>query len=196
MDLRLEGDTGASGDWRIGERLRYVKTGDYSGSVTGEYSEDEDGSSWKARIIHSQAIDAKTTFSANMQFIGGERETDLNSIDSESIVTEQSNASASLSRIFHDNNSIAELSYNRSKDLRNSNSSRRATTSYSQNRIYPFLQEDDWRSHVLLQPGFLISVSLFRPMTLKQPVIPLIPMWMLGITSGIPTTSLRSSARG
>jgi len=154
MDLRLEGDTGASGDWRIGERLRYVKTGDYSGSVTGEYSEDEDGSSWKARIIHSQAIDAKTTFSANMQFIGGERETDLNSIDSESIVTEQSNASASLSRIFHDNNSIAELSYNRSKDLRNSNSSRRATTSYFQNRIYPFLQEDDWRSHVSVTTGF------------------------------------------
>ncbi len=138
MDLRLEGDIGAGGDWRIGERFRYVKSGDYSGSLTGEYSEEEAGSSWNARIIHSQAIDAKTTLNANMQFIGGERETDLNSIDSETIVTEQSNASASLSRTFHDNNSVAELSYNRSEDLRNNNSSQRVASSYFQNRIYPF----------------------------------------------------------
>jgi len=153
MDLRLEGDTGANGDWRIGERFRYVKTGDYSGSLTGEYSEEEAGSSWNARIIHSQAIDEKTTLNANMQFIGGERETDLNSIDSETIVTEQSNASASLSRTFHDNNSVAELSYNRSEDLRNNNSSQRVASSYFQNRIYPFLTANDWRSNISVATG-------------------------------------------
>ncbi|WP_303680752.1 LPS-assembly protein LptD [Pelodictyon luteolum] len=155
MDLRLEGDLHANSDSRTAERFRYVKYGDYSGSITGEQKTEGLSKNWYYNMVHSQVVDPTTSLGLNFQFYGGERESDLNSIDSESIITEQSSASAYIAKTFDDNNSIASLGYSRSEDLRNSSSSQRISALFFQNRLYPYLDAEpgDWRRDVSLSSG-------------------------------------------
>lgn len=147
-DLRLEGDLAANGDWRVAERFRYVNRNDYSGTITGQYREEEDGNSWYASIVHSQVLDPVTSLNANFRFIGGERERDLNTIESETVITEEAHGSASVARSFNDRNSIAAASYSRSEYLENDNSYQSVVVAFYQNRMYPWLGAgaDDWRS--------------------------------------------------
>ncbi|TCD46983.1 LPS-assembly protein LptD [Chlorobium sp. N1] len=155
MDLRLEGDLHANSDSRTAERFRYVKSGEYSGTLTGEQKQEGLSKSWYYNAVHSQTIDPTSSLGVNFQFYGGERESDLNSIDAESIITEQSNASAYLSKTFGDNSSIASFGYSRAEDLRNSNSSQRVSAVFYQNRTAPFSDAPpgDWRSDVSLSSG-------------------------------------------
>lgn len=155
MDLRLEGDLHANSDSRTAERFRYVKSGEYSGTITGEQKKEGLSKSWYYNAVHSQTFDPTSNLGVNFQFYGGERESDLNSIDAQSIVNEQSNASAYLSKTFGDNSSIASLGYSRAEDLRNSDSSQRLSASYYQTRMSPFsgAAPGDWRSDVSLSSG-------------------------------------------
>jgi len=158
MDLRLEGDLAFDGSWRLGERFRYTKINSFTGELSGEYRRNPQATDWNAKVRHTQVFDPSMRLDANLKFQGGDRYYDLNSMNSETIVTEQSNAYASLAKTFNDENSIAALVYNRSADLRNHNSMQTVRATFYQNRMYPFrsgFSEDtgDWKSDFSVTAG-------------------------------------------
>lgn len=156
MDLRGEGDLAFNGSWRLGERFRYTKRNAFTGEIAGEYKEYPLYTDWNARIVHNQAFDPATRFDANLQFQGVPQGYNLNSIDSESTITQQSNARAALARTFQDENGIAAIFYNRSEELSTLDRTQSVGASYYQNRVYPFrsaVARDDWRSDLSLTTG-------------------------------------------
>lgn len=156
MDLRGEGDIAFNGSWRLGERFRYAKRNAFSGEIAGEYKEYPLFTDWNARIVHNQVFDPSTRLDANLQFQGTPHDYNLNSITSEAMVTQQSNARATLARTVHDENGIVALFYNRTDGLSSFDLSQSVGASFYQNRLYPFrdgFQGDDWRSDLSLTSG-------------------------------------------
>jgi len=160
MDLRLDGDISFNGGWRLGERFRYKKTNSFSGEISGEYKEYTAYRDWNAKIIYNQAFDSSTRFDVNIQLQDAPQSYDLNSMNSITMVTQQSNARAALAKTFNEENSIAAITYNRSEDLSTLNATQAIDASFYQNRLYPFRSDfpvDDWRSNVSLSTGTSLS---------------------------------------
>ncbi len=156
MDLRLEGDLSLNGSWRLGERFRYVVPTLFTGVISGEYKRYPDYTDWNANIVHNQILDSSTRLDVNAQLQGAPHSYNLSSINSESMVTQQSNARATLAKSFNDENSIVTLFYNRSEELSTRYDSQSIGASYYQNRIYPFrspLSGDDWRDDFSVTTG-------------------------------------------
>jgi lipopolysaccharide assembly outer membrane protein LptD (OstA) len=155
-DFRVEGDIALNGSWRLGERFRYTKRNAFSGEIAGEYKQYPLFTDWNAKIVHNQVFDPSTRIDANLQFQGAPQGYNLNSVNSETIVTQQSNARASLAKTFNDENSIAALFYDRSEELSTLDLSQSVGASFYQNRMYPFRSAfpvDDWRSNVSMTTG-------------------------------------------
>ena len=168
MDLKLEGDISLNGSWRIGNRFRYTKSNIFSGALSGEYkrytlkSDDSEHREWNAKIVHNQVFDPAMRLDVNLSFQGGDRIYDLNSMNSETIVTEQANSRASLARTFNDESSVAALYFDRTEDLRNHNTNDTVGASYFQNRIYPFRsgfsgESDDWKKDISITSAATLS---------------------------------------
>jgi lipopolysaccharide assembly outer membrane protein LptD (OstA) len=164
MDLRPEADIALNGSWRLGERFRYAKRDEFSGEISGEYSDYflDSGSqtyrNWNATIRHNQVFSPSTRFDVSMRLIGGNRYYDMNTMDSETIIEEQANARASLARTFNNENGIAAVFYDRTDNLLDKTSNQKMGVSYYQNRLYPFRSaagEDsgDWKSDVSYTTG-------------------------------------------
>ncbi|MEI6639447.1 MAG: putative LPS assembly protein LptD [Chlorobium sp.] len=169
-DLRVAGDIAVNGSWRLGERFRYTKRDAFSGQITGEYKRyvvDAAlplSSEWNANIVHHQVFDASSQLDVALQFQGGKRHDDLNAINMETVLTEQTNSRASLVKSFHDENSIVTATYNRSADLRNHNDRQSTEATFYQNRHYPFrsgfsLEDESWRSAVSVTTGASLAVE-------------------------------------
>ena len=162
MDLRLEGDLAFQGSWRLGERFRYAERNTLTGEISGEYKHYSQQDDWNAKIVHNQLFDPTSRLDINVQFIGGDRSYDLNSINQETILIEQPNAYASLAKTFNDEQGIGALFYNRSEDLRTHNATQALGASFYQNRIYPFRsgfsgEPSDWVSDISITTGASIA---------------------------------------
>ncbi len=156
MDLRSEADVSVNGSWRLGDRFRYVVPNLFAGVISGEYKRYPRYTDWNANIVHTQVFDPSTRLDVNFQLQGSPQSYNLNSINSETMVTQQSNARATLAKTFNDENSIVTLFYNRSEDLTTRYTSQSVGASFYQNRIYPFrsaFSQDDWKSNLSLSTG-------------------------------------------
>lgn len=164
MDFRSEGDIALNGSWRLGERFRFAKRNVFTSEISGEYRHYPLYTDWNAKILHNQVFDPSTRLDVNFQFQGAPHGYNLNSIDSESMVSQQSNARASLVKTFHDENSIVSVFYDRSEELSTLALSQNIGVSFYQNRIYPFrsgVQGDDWRSDLSLTTGAAVVKHFF-----------------------------------
>lgn len=168
MDLRLEGDLAFNKSWRLANRFRYTKQHDFSGVISGEYkrnilnSDESVHRDWNVHVVHNQSFDPSTTLDANLDFQGGDRIYDLSSMNSETILTEQANARASLAKTFNDEQSIASLFYDRTKGLRSLNASDTFGLSFYQNRLYPFRsgyssEREAWIEDISITSGAMLS---------------------------------------
>jgi len=162
MDLRLEGDLAFQGSWRLGERFRYAVRNSLTGEISGEYKHYPQQDEWNAKIVHNQLFDPTSRLDINVQFIGGDRSYDLNSINQETVLIEQPNAYASLAKTFNDEQGIAALFYNRSEDLRTQDATQGIGASLYQNRIYPFRsgfsgESAEWVSDISITTGASIA---------------------------------------
>jgi hypothetical protein len=156
MDLRSEGDISLNGSWRLADRFRYVLPNLFSGVMSGEYKRYPNYTEWNANIIHNQVFDPSTRLDVNFQLQGSPKSYNLNSINTETMVTQQSNARATLAKTFNDENSIVTLFYNRSEELSTHYTSQSVGASFYQNRIYPFrsaFSGDDWKSNISITSG-------------------------------------------
>ena len=117
LDFRSDGDISVNGSWRLGERFRYKKSNMFSGEISGEYKEYPLYSDWNAKFMHNQVFDSSTRLDVNVQLQGPPQGYDLNSLNSITMLNQQSNARAALAKTFNDENGIAALTYNRSEDL-------------------------------------------------------------------------------
>ncbi len=166
MDFRLEGDLAFNGSWRLGERLRYRKRYLFEGYLEGEYEryilshpddpDYTDYSNWNAKLVHRHRFDPTARLDLNLMYQGGRRYYDINSINPQSIINEQVNSYATLSKTFGEGKRSLTAGYQRSQDLRDDDLSQSVTLSYYQNRFYPFRNDDtpsdDWRSRFSLTP--------------------------------------------
>lgn len=168
VDMRIEGDIAFNGSWRLGERFRY-KSGDaFSGILEGEYERffkgDEDDSdyekysSWNLKFEHHQEFDPSSALDMRMQFQGGDRNYDLNTINTETIVNEQADSYASFGKTSDDENSMFSVGYQRSDYLQSSDEGQLLRTEFYQNRYYPFRSGrlgslGDWRDNVSVTSG-------------------------------------------
>ncbi len=156
MDLRLEGDLSLNGSWRLGERFRYVVPTLFTGVISGEYKRYPRYTDWNAKFVHNQVFGPSTRLDVNAQLQGAPRSYNLNSITSESMVSQQSNARATLAKTFNDENSIVALFYNRFEELSTHYASQNVGASFYQNRIYPFrsgVSSGDWRDDLSITTG-------------------------------------------
>ncbi len=156
MDLRVEGDLSLNGSWRLGERFRYVAPTLFTGLISGEYKRYPYDTDWNANIVHNQVLDSTTRLDVNAQLQGAPHGYNLSSINMETVVTQQSNARASLAKSFNDENSIVALFYNRSEELNSRYATQSVGASLYQNRIYPFrsaFSGDDWRDDFSVTTG-------------------------------------------
>ncbi len=169
-DLRAAGDIALNGSWRLGERYRYTKRDTISGQIDGEYKRyvvDATlplSSEWNANIVHHQVLDASSQLDVAVQLQGGKRHDDLNAMNVETVLTEQTNSRASLVKSFHDENSILAATSNRSSDLRNHNDRQSTEAAFYQNRLYPFRsgfsrEDESWRSAVSITTGASLAVE-------------------------------------
>jgi hypothetical protein len=169
-DLRLESDVALNGSWRIGNRFRYRKSNEFSTTLSGEFRRyflDDDERlhrDWNAKMVHNQVFNPATRLDVNLDFQGGDRLYDLNAVNSETILTDQANARASLGTTFNDESGIATLFYDSTKDLRNQNGAYTLGTSFYQNRIYPFRSGfssglGDWKKDISISTGADLSGS-------------------------------------
>ena len=162
MDLRSDGDISLNGSWRIGERFRYNKSTVYSGEISGEYKSYPLYNDWNAKFIHNQVFDSATRLDVNIQLQGAPQGYDLNSLNSITALTQQSNARAALAKTFNDENSIGAITWNRSENLSTLDATQTFDASFYQNRLYPFRSgssSDDWRSDVSLLTAASFSGS-------------------------------------
>ncbi|MBN1929939.1 MAG: LPS-assembly protein LptD [Chlorobiaceae bacterium] len=172
LDLRVEGDVSFNGGWRLGERFRYKKGELFSGSIEGEYERivlnqpgDADYERYinrNLRIIHHQAFDPTARLDANLHYLGGQRYYDLNSIDPESVVTQQATSYASFSKSWDEGRRALIAGYQRVDDLVTGELTQKVTASLYQDRIYPFRTRlstplSDWRSRLSVQPALSFS---------------------------------------
>ena len=156
MDLRFKGDLSLNGSWSLGERFRYMVPTLLSGVISGEYQRYPRYTEWSANIVHNQVIDPLTRLDVTVQLQGAPQGYNLNFINPETMVTQQSNARASLVRRFNDENSIVALFYHRFEELTTHYDSQSLGASLYQHRIYPFrsgLSGDDWRDGFSLTAG-------------------------------------------
>ncbi|NTW51539.1 MAG: LPS-assembly protein LptD [Chlorobiaceae bacterium] len=166
-DLRLESDITTNGSWRFAERFRYRNGKHYSGSIEGEYvtfkindpapSSLDKYKNRDLRIIHHQEFDPTSKLDVNLQYMGGDRYYHANSINTESIITEQATSYASFSKSWDDGNRVLIAGYQRVDNLINNDLTQTFTTSLYQNRIYPFrprlgAPQTDWSSRLSIQP--------------------------------------------
>lgn len=166
MDLRLESDVALNGSWRLGERFRYAKRYLFDGYLEGEYERyilahpDDpdyvDYDNWNVKLVHHHRFDPTARFDLNLFYQGGRRYYDISSINNESIINEQANSYASFSKTFDGGSRSLTASYQRSEDLRDNDLTQSISTSFYQERLYPFRSEgtsaDDWQSRFSLTP--------------------------------------------
>ena len=168
LDLRLEGDIAFNGSWRLGQRFRYNSRDKFSGMLEGEYerylagesgdADYEKYDSWSLRFLHHQDFSPTSSLDMNLQFQGGDRNYDLNAIDTETIVNEQADSYASYGKTFDDENGIVTASFQMTDDLRSSDQSQLVGIGFYQNRYYPFRSGrlgsfDDWRDRLSVTSG-------------------------------------------
>jgi hypothetical protein len=173
-DLRLESDYAFNGSWRLGERFRYSNRNHYSGSIEGEYEtflinhrDDPNYAEYRnsnIRIIHHQEFDPTSKLDINLQYIGGNRYYDINSINPESIITEQATSYASFYKAWDEGNRVLTAGYQRVDNLVNDDLAQTFTASLYQNRIYPFrprigAQQSDWSSRLSIQPSASVTAK-------------------------------------
>jgi hypothetical protein len=161
MDLRFEGDVALNGSWRIGERFRYKKRYLFEGMLEAEYEhslDDSDGTeydNWYVNLVHHHEFDPTAVLDLDVEYQGGERDYDINSIDTDNIVDEQTSSYASFSKIYDEGERGITLSYQGTQDLRTDDHTQVLGASYYQNRVYPFLsdgREDTWASRFSFTP--------------------------------------------
>ena len=165
-DLNLEADLALNGSWRLGDRFRYLKNGAFSGVISGDYKryaatgDRSAATDWNAAIEHHQALDASSQLDVALQFQGGKRDDDLHAMNVESVLTEQTNARASVVKTFQNDNSLLTATYNRSADLRNNNSHQSVESTFYQNRLSPFRAAgDSWTSAVSITTGAALTLE-------------------------------------
>ncbi|NTU59058.1 MAG: LPS-assembly protein LptD [Chlorobiaceae bacterium] len=173
-DFRLEGDIGFKGGWRLAERFRYRNGNRYSGMIEGEYETltinnpaDPNYARYHnrdVRVIHHQEFDPTSRLDVNLQYIGGDRYYNINSINQESIITEQATSYASFSKSWDDGNRVLMAGYQRVDNLINNNLTQSFTTSLYQNVFYPFrprlgASQSDWSSRFSVKPSLSLNGS-------------------------------------
>ncbi len=171
-DLRLESDYSINGSWRLGERFRYKSTNRFSGSIESQYEtyliNHPDNPNyaayrnWYARIIHHQQFDPTSKLDMNLQFIGGDRYYDINSINPEMIITQQATSYASFSKSWDEGNRVFAIGYQRVSSLTAENITESLAGSLYQSKIYPFRPQfgslpTDWSSRLSIQPSASFS---------------------------------------
>ncbi|NTW75065.1 MAG: LPS-assembly protein LptD [Chlorobiaceae bacterium] len=167
-DLKLESDYAFNGSWRLGERFRYKVGKSVSGSIESEYEtilvkhpDDPDHAeykNWNTRIVHHQQFDPTAKLDVNLQYLGGDRYYDVNSINVENIITDQATSYASFSKSWAEGTRVFSLGYQRVDDLTETNLTQTLTGSLYQSQIYPFRSgtvsdPTDWSSRLYLQPS-------------------------------------------
>ncbi|HHE31215.1 MAG TPA: LPS-assembly protein LptD [Chlorobaculum parvum] len=172
LDLRVDSDVSFNGSWRFGERFRYKKGELFSGRIEGEYARivrndpgDPDYARYikrNLRIKHHQVFDPTARLDVNLHYLDGNRYYDINSIDPESIVTQQATSYASFSKSWDEGRRVLNAGYQRVDDLTNSDLTQKASASLYQERIYPFRTRlsaplSDWRSRFSIQPSLSFS---------------------------------------
>lgn len=171
-DLRLEGDYALNGSWRAGQRFRYKYRGQVEGTVESEFEtvlvnhpDDpayEEFSNRNIRILHHQQFDPTSKLDLNLQYLGGDREFDVSSINLENIITQQATSYASFLKSWDSGNRVLSIGYQRVDGLDTDNLTQTVSGSIYQSQIYPFRSDlqgldDDWRSRLWLQPSVSFS---------------------------------------
>ena len=171
-DLRLENDYAINGSWRIAQRFRYNSRNSFSGSIENQnenyqlyHQDDPNHAEYKnryTRIIHHQQFDPTAKLDLNLQYISGDRYYDINSINPESIITQQATSYGSFSKSWDEGNRVFSLGYQRVSSLISENITENVTGSLYQNRLYPFRPKfdtstGDWRSRLAIQPAASFS---------------------------------------
>ncbi|NTU69164.1 MAG: LPS-assembly protein LptD [Chlorobiaceae bacterium] len=172
VDLRLESDYAINGSWRFAQRFRYKSLNSFSGSIENQnenyvlnHPDDPNYAEYKnryTRIIHHQQFDPTAKLDLNLQYISGDRYYDINSINPESIITQQATSYGSFSKSWDEGNRVLSLGYQRVSSLTSENITENVTGSLYQSRIYPFrpmfdASTTDWRSRLSIQPGSSFS---------------------------------------
>ncbi|NTV03222.1 MAG: LPS-assembly protein LptD [Chlorobiaceae bacterium] len=171
-DLRLESDYAINGSWRFAERFRYKSLNSFSGSIENQnenyvinHPDDPAYAEYRnryTRIIHHQQFDPTAKMDLNLQYISGDRYYDINSINPESIITQQATSYGSFSKSWDEGNRVFSLGYQRVSSLTSENITESVTGSLYQSRIYPFrptfdVSPNDWRSRLSIQPAASFS---------------------------------------
>ncbi|NTW55981.1 MAG: LPS-assembly protein LptD [Chlorobiaceae bacterium] len=144
LDLHTEGDIAFSGSWRLGERLRYAKTGAFTGAISAEYKNyiiSNDSKRYRSSTVnffHNQEFDPTARLDVNMNLLGDNRYYDLNSMNPLDIVNQQTISNISFGKTFNDDNALLALFYGRSENLIDKSSFQKTGASFYQNRMYPF----------------------------------------------------------
>ncbi|NTU53475.1 MAG: LPS-assembly protein LptD [Chlorobiaceae bacterium] len=174
-DLRLAADVSFNGSWRFGERFRYINRDRYSGSFEWQYDrielnqpDDPDHARYvnrNVRLIHHQMFDPTAVFDVNLQYIGGNRYDNKNSIDPESVITRQATSYASFSKAWDEGKRVLIAGYQRVDNLETGELTQSTTLSLYQNLLYPFrsasgVAETNWLSRVSIQPSLSASRQL------------------------------------
>ena len=171
-DLRLESDYAFNGSWRLGERFRYSKRNSYSGSIEAEYEtflinhpDDPKFSEYRnsnVRILHHQVFNPTSKLDINLQYIGGDRFYNINSLNAENIVTQQATSYASFYKSWDEGNRVLTAGYQRVDNLVNNDLTQTFTTSLYQSSIYPFrprigADQSAWSSRLSIQPSASVT---------------------------------------
>ncbi len=157
-DLRFEGNVATSGSWQLSDRFRFSKINSFTSELWGEYKHYTQSNEWNARVKHSQVIQPSVRLDVNLNFSGGERITDLNAVNSGSVVSQQTDTYASLAKTFNDENTIAVAGFKGSNDLLSHDNRGNIALEYYQNRLYPFRSaiaegDNDWKSNLSITPA-------------------------------------------
>ncbi len=171
-DLRAATDISFNGSYRAEERFRYNVLNRFSGSIESQYESynlkhpDDPAhveyKNWYARFIHHQQFDPTAKLDLNLQYIGGDRYYDVNSINPEVIITQQATSYASFSKSWDDGNRVFAVGYRRVSSLTSENVAENLSGSLYQSRIYPFRAYDEtdqklWSSRFSIDPTLSFS---------------------------------------
>jgi lipopolysaccharide assembly outer membrane protein LptD (OstA) len=146
-DLRLEGDIGSFGSWRLSERFRYAKRYDLNGTLLMQYQRstrneisDPDflrNDTWLIDWQHNQTFNPTTTLSGGLRFIGGST-LSINTPLQNAPLQQQATSNLAFTKIFAEGQRSFNATYQRNQTLQTTNVGQSLTMAITQQKIFPF----------------------------------------------------------
>ncbi len=151
-DLALTGDFYTRGGYGFRGRGRYAKRYNYSGMISGGFSNihvGEEGDpdrierkDWNLFLYHQQTIDPTMSLNVNMQFVSSTYFQN-NSFNTNELLNQQIISNATFNKRWEESGNSLTLNYNRTQYLNNGNINEvLPSVSFNKNFDFPFRRED------------------------------------------------------